>query len=111
MAKEYIEREALPLKKFTQTAQMFQDDIIAAIGTDFMQNIAESENKELFEIINAIQKAPTADVVEVTYCRDCTHCDPENKHCDHPMGTSLPVPRKDTDFCSYGERKSNEKIC
>lgn len=42
---------------------------------------------------------------EVVYCEECSHCDPENHHCDHPMGTSLPVPRKSDDFCSYGERK------
>lgn len=65
--KEYIEREAIPLKKFIKTAQMFSDDIICAIGTDFMENIAESENKELFEIIKAIQEAPTADVAEVKH--------------------------------------------
>lgn len=65
--KEYIDRKAIPLKKFIKTAQMFSDDIICAIGTNFMENIAESENKELFEIIKAIQEAPTADVAEVKH--------------------------------------------
>ena len=38
-------------------------------------------------------------------CRNCKHCDLEDMHCDHPMGTSLPIGRKPNDFCSYGERR------
>ena len=45
------------------------------------------------------------DAVEVVRCRECKHCDPENYHCDHPMGTAAPLRRKPDDFCSYGERK------
>ncbi len=55
-----------------------------------------------------IDKAPTVDAVEVVRCKDCKHCDPENYHCDHPMGTSFPFPRKTDDFCSYGERRKGE---
>ena len=52
-----------------------------------------------------IADAPTVDAVEVVRCMDCKHCDPENYHCDHPMGTAAPLRRKPDDFCSYGERK------
>ena len=52
-----------------------------------------------------IADAPTVDAVEVVRCRECNHCDPENYHCDHPMGTVAPLRRKPDDFCSYGERK------
>lgn len=52
-----------------------------------------------------IEEIPAADVVEVVWCRECKHCDPETQHCDNPMGTTLPLPRKTNDFCSYGERK------
>lgn len=45
------------------------------------------------------------DAVPVVRCRDCKHCDPENHHCDHHMGTAAPLRRKHDDFCSYGERK------
>ena len=45
------------------------------------------------------------DAVEVVRCRERKHCDPENYHCDHPMGTAAPLKRKPDDFCSYGERK------
>ena len=54
---------------------------------------------------NAINDAQTIDAVEVVRCRDCKHCDPENHHCDHHMGTAAPLRRKPDDFCSYGERK------
>ena len=49
----------------------------------------------------------TVDAVEVVRCMDCKHCDPENYHCDHPMGTAAPLRRKPDDFCSYGERKES----
>ena len=52
-----------------------------------------------------LREAPTVDAVEVVRCRECKHCDPENYHCDHPMGTAAPLKRKPDDFCSYGERK------
>ena len=52
-----------------------------------------------------IDDAPTIDAVPVVRCRECKPCDPENYHCDHPMGTAAPLKRKPDDFCSYGERK------
>ena len=52
-----------------------------------------------------LQEAPTVDAVPVVRCMDCKHCDPENYHCDHYMGTAAPLRRKPDDFCSYGERK------
>ena len=56
-----------------------------------------------------IDDATTVDAVEVVRCMDCKHCDPENYHCDHPMGTAAPFRRKPDDFCSYGERKDGDK--
>ena len=50
-------------------------------------------------------KNGTNDAVSVVRCRECKHCDPENHHCDHHMGTAAPLRRKPDDFCSYGERK------
>ena len=43
--------------------------------------------------------------VDVVRCRECKHCDQENYHCDHTMGTAAPLRRKPDDFCSYGELK------
>ena len=53
---------------------------------------------------------PTVDAVEVVRCKYCKYCDQENLHCDHPMGTAIPVSRKPDDFCSYGERRENETV-
>ena len=52
-----------------------------------------------------IEAAQTVDAVPVVFCRDCKHCDPENHHCDHYMGTAAPLRREPDDFCSYGKRK------
>ena len=74
----------------------------------------EKQVKEVFETINPvlmgqmlrwIRKQKTIDAVPVVRCRECNHCDPENYHCDHPMGTAAPLRRKPDDFCSYGEQK------
>ncbi len=64
------------------------------------------ENK--YVPLKAIQTAPTIDAEVVVRCGKCKHCAPETMHCDHPMGTALPLPRKPDDFCSYGERKDGE---
>ena len=60
------------------------------------------------DVIMMIKTAPTVDAVEVVRCRECKHCDPENYHCDHPMGTVAPLRREPDDFCSYGERKEGD---
>ena len=49
----------------------------------------------------------SAKTIDVVRCRECNHCDPENYHCDHPMGTTAPLRREPDDFCSYGERKGS----
>ena len=60
-------------------------------------------------LAETVDNAPTIDAVPVVRCRECNHCDPENYHCDHPMGTAAPLRRKPDDFCSYGERKEDEE--
>lgn len=55
--------------------------------------------------IRTIPAGTIIDVAPVVRCKECKHCDPENHHCDHHMGTAAPLRRKPDDFCSYGERK------
>ena len=62
----------------------------------------ETDCNHVRDFLNAM---PTIDAVPVVRCRECNHCDPENYHCDHPMGTTAPLRREPDDFCSYGERK------
>ena len=59
----YIELDQKKLKQLLREIQQFQDDITCAVGTDFMQKIAEAENKMLFDIIKGLENEPTADVV------------------------------------------------
>ena len=69
--------------------------------------IRRTHDHEHDRFLCMIALAPTVDAVPVVRCEDCTYCDPENCHCDHPMGTVVPVPRKPDDFCSYGERRDD----
>ena len=57
---------------------------------------------------NEVNIAPTIDAVPVVRCRECNHCDPENHHCDHHMGTAAPLRREPDDFCSYGEKRRDK---
>ena len=66
------------------------------------------QNAIMDEVCMMLIKAPHVDAVEVVRCMDCIHCDPENYHCDHYMGTAAPLRRKPDDFCSYGERKDGD---
>ena len=43
------------------------------------------------------------DVVQVVWCKDCKHWDEEEQECIHWYGFHA------DDFCSYGERKDNER--
>lgn len=59
-------------------------------------------------IVQCIQRQPTADVVEVVRCKDCKHyeIDEEGFGC---CGNSTGYDAKDyTDFCSYAERRAEE---
>lgn len=58
--------------------------------------------------VKIINQFPSINAVPVVRCKDCNHCDPENHHCDHYMGTVAPLRRKPDDFCSYGERKDGD---
>lgn len=55
--------------------------------------------------VKIINQFPAVNAVPVVRCRDCKHCDPENHHCDHHMGTAAPLRREPDDFCSYGEKR------
>ena len=88
MAKEYIEREAAKRELLSW-----------AVSINHPEYLIKDD------ALHIIDSMPAADVVGVTRCRECKHCDPENHHCDHHMGTAAPLRRKPDDFCSYGERK------
>ena len=49
-------------------------------------------------IKQAIDEMPTADVVEVVRCKDCTEWDKDEYECSHWYGF------REDDYCSYGAR-------
>ena len=82
----------------------------------------QSRDEHLFDLIMIeIDEAPTADVVDVVRCKDCKHwgcvrttmiggkvgnCynDGSPFHCEQP-----PI-MKPNDFCSYGERRTDNDL-
>ena len=63
----YIEMDDKKIKRLFKEAQQFQDDIVCAAGTDFMQKVAEAENRMIFDILKGLESEPSADVVEVRH--------------------------------------------
>ena len=58
-----------------------------------------------------IERLPAADVAPVVRCKDCKYGDYDSKP-DGAMVCLRPKDgfwRKETDFCSYGERKDNDE--
>lgn len=59
----YIELDQDKINRLKREAQQFQDDIVCAVGTDFMENIAKAENKMIFDILKGLEDDAAADVV------------------------------------------------
>ena len=62
-----------------------------------------------------IEEAQSVDAVEVVRCKDCKHREKpawlDGYRCGNPdYGMASGVELKDDDFCSYGERRNNEKV-
>ena len=89
------------VEEFMEQYKMTDTEHVYSNGTEY---IPIYRMKQWFEHCRN-QQRPTIDAVEVVRCWDCNHCDPENHHCDHHMGTAAPLRRKPDDFCSYGELK------
>ena len=70
----------------------------------------EIEDWEFDSIINYLDGAPTINAAEIVYCKDCKYGDYDSK----PNGAMVCLRtkdgfwRKETDFCSYGERRVND---
>ena len=65
------------------------------------------------KIIEALTKFPAADVAEVVRCRECVHWKPIGSKAGNPFSDLEYIGgceftkycRRESDFCSYGERK------
>lgn len=72
-------------------------------GRDYPENIVTEYE---------IAKLPTVDAVEVVRCQWCKHYGSITGVCyvDRKLGQTIPPIRvKHSDFCSYGERKDNDR--
>ena len=92
------ERDAIPL---TRTERY-------GFGVEFPNHHGESMRGGIKKALRCMEQTPTIDAVPVVRCTECKHRDPENHHCDHPAGATIYFPRKDDDFCSYGERRDDD---
>ena len=89
------------VEEFMEQYKMTDTEHVYSNGTEY---VPIYRMKQWFEHCRN-QQLLTIDAVPVVRCRECKHCDPENHHCDHHMGTAAPLRRKPDDFCSYGVRK------
>ena len=105
-----IDRNKIPFKELWQEASCFADDIVCAVGTDFMLKIAEAERKFICDLLNSLQQMEVVDAVPVVRCQDCKHA------WIHPCGyvychrdgrNAYEMTFNLDSFCSYGERKDN----
>ena len=102
MAKEYIEREALE------------------VALNHRLNFLMAENGEydhytsgFDEAVTRVENFPAADVVEVVRCRECVHWKPIGNKAGNSFSDMEYIGgceftkycRRESDFCSYGERK------
>lgn len=61
-------------------------------------------------IVECINKQPTADVVEVVRCKDCEHSYFIKSCSKYECRKDGGVLKYSTDFCSYGKRRMNDTI-
>ena len=67
---------------------------------DLLKNLKQFAPEHLTPlIVTLIEKQPTADVVEVVRCKDCTEWDKDEYECSHWYGF------REDDYCSLGARK------
>mgnify|MGYP004515539873 CR=1 FL=1 len=98
MADEYIRRE--DALKYIKSEQCKTCLDIGLCG-----------NCAVLVAVRLLGKVPAADVAPVVRCKDCKYGDYDSK----PDGAMVCLRtkdgfwRKETDFCSYGERKDNDE--
>ena len=88
---EYIERE--------NAYKLISEQKEKAIG---MYSKGRNDGLDIAKsIIHSKEKCPTADVVEVVRCKDCTEWDEKECKCSRWYGF------RENDFCSHGVRRSD----
>ena len=82
-------------------------------AADAAEKIAEKHGIPLGDLADTFAEIPAADVVEVVRCRECVHWKPIGNKAGNSFSDMEYVGgceftkycRRESDFCSYGERK------
>ena len=91
--KEYIEREAV-LER------------LAKVDMDTYYGFTAAVQFGVNHAIQCIKEAPAADVVEVTFCKDCRYYqDAKVNEKGFLICSASGMEITETDFCSFGQRK------
>lgn len=76
---------------------------------EWLESVVYEKNR-VQDAIQRIKNAPTVDAVEVVRCKNCKHWTYDNYHkhhyCANKFGLRYVCP--ENNFCSYGERRSDE---
>lgn len=104
-----IDRNKIPFKALWIEADSFSDDIVCAVGTDFMQKIAEAEHRFICDLLNGMQQLEVVDAEPVVRCKDCVGKSSwyQDVNGFDICGMSGLYIVENNDYCSYGERKES----
>ena len=104
-----IDRNKIPFKELWQEASCFADDIVCAVGTDFMLKIAEAERKFICDLLNSLQQMAVVDAVPVVRCKDCIRqYDTDECPMCYLSGGQYVEYTSGNSYCSRGERKDGD---
>ena len=71
---------------------------------DELEHLHEDAKLSYLGVYDCIESVPTADVVEVVRCKDCTYCSEHYNICHYGVGRDV----KPDHYCGYGERRCEE---
>ena len=82
-------------------------------AADAAEKIAEKHGIPLGDLVDTFAEIPAADVTEVVRCRECVHWKPTGSKAGNSFSDMEYIGgceftkycRRESDFCSYGERK------
>lgn len=101
------ERTVTRMPEYIDREKLLEDIEHTVIFTVCKSELAYGESRGAIKVINRIEAAPSADVVEVVRCKDCAHYGgiTFGKICRRWSAFNTKNCTKPDDFCSYGIKK------
>lgn len=87
--------------------RLIDADALAMHMADWQLSASSDQYDTIEEAIDAVTSAPTIDAVPVVRCKDCKWFGEMGCAIEIVDETDMP---KENDFCSFGERKDNERL-